>query len=118
MKNKIIDEFEKSMCKETDLNFNVGDIVSVYKTIFEGKKQRVQRFQGTVIMIKGSLSRKSFTVRKISSGSGVEKTFLYHSPLIKNIDVIQIYHHVFHRLLLIEYHKIIHVFLLLILYIL
>ena len=89
MKNKIIDEFEKSMCKESEMNFNVGDIVSVYKTIFEGKKQRIQRFQGTVIMIKGSLSRKSFTVRKISNGSGVEKTFLYHSPLIKNIEVIQ-----------------------------
>ena len=57
--------------------------------IMEGKKQRVQRFQGTVIKIKGSLSRKTFTVRKIIDGVGVEKSFLLHSPLVPKVEVLK-----------------------------
>ena len=67
----------------------VGDMVVVHKVIVEGKKQRIQKFQGTVIKIKGSSSRLSFTVRKIIQGEGAEKTFLFHSPLVEKIEIIQ-----------------------------
>ena len=89
MTSKEIHDFEKSQCKETVTPVEVDDIVVVHKVIMEGKKQRVQRFQGTVIKKKGSLSRESFTVRKIIDGVGVEKTFLIHSPLVPKIEVTQ-----------------------------
>ena len=68
---------------------SVGDIVCVSKIIEEGKKKRIQRFEGTVIKCQGSNVRQSFMVRKIMTGGGVEKTFLLHSPLLKNIEIIQ-----------------------------
>ena len=89
MKNTYIDEFEKSQMKDKVEDVRVGDIVVVHKVIVEGKKQRVQRFQGTVIKLKGSLSRKSFTVRKIMDGIGVEKTFLLHSKLVEKVDIVK-----------------------------
>ena len=89
MTNKEIQEFEKSQCKENVPSIKVGDSVIVHKVIMEGKKQRTQRFQGTVIKKKGSLSRESFTVRKIVDGVGVEKTFLIHSPLVPKVEIIQ-----------------------------
>ncbi|MAQ63896.1 MAG: 50S ribosomal protein L19 [Rickettsiales bacterium] len=89
MTNKEIQEFEKSQCKENVPSIKVGDSVIVHKVIMEGKKQRTQRFQGTVIKKKGSLSRESFTVRKIIDGVGVEKTFLLHSPLVPKVDILK-----------------------------
>ena len=89
MTNKDVREFEKSQCKETVTKIGVGDSVIVHKVIMEGKKQRTQRFQGTVIKKKGSLSRESFTVRKIVDGVGVEKTFLLHSPLVPKVEILQ-----------------------------
>jgi len=89
MKNKYIDAFEKSQLKKDVPQFNIGDTVIVHKVIVEGKKQRTQRFQGTVIKRQGSLSRQSFTVRKTISGVGVEKLFLLHSPLVLKVEVIK-----------------------------
>ncbi len=89
MTSKEIRKFEQSQCKEDATKVSIGDTVIVHKVIMEGKKQRVQRFQGTVIKKKGSLSRESFTVRKIIDGVGVEKTFLLHSPLVPKVEVIQ-----------------------------
>lgn len=89
MTHQLIQDFEKSQCKESAPNVNVGDTVIVHKIIVEGKKQRTQRFQGTVIKLKGSSSRKSFTVRKIMDGTGIEKTFLLHSPLVPKVEILK-----------------------------
>ena len=87
--NPIIDAFEKQQMKKNVPSLRVGDIVCVFKIIQEGKKQRTQRFEGTVIKMKGSNSRRSFTVRKVIGGVGVEKTFLIHSPLVSDVKVVQ-----------------------------
>ena len=89
MTNQIIKKFEESQIKEKVADVQIGDTVVVHKVIMEGKKQRVQRFQGTIIKIKGSLSRKSFTVRKIIDGVGVEKSFLLHSPLVPKVEILK-----------------------------
>ena len=73
---------------ESFSSVNVGDTVVVHKEISEGKKSRIQRFQGLIIKRTGQFSRSSVTIRKIVDGIGVEKTFLLSSPLIKNIEVV------------------------------
>ena len=85
----LIQEFEKKQMKKNSPSIKVGDIVCVSKIIQEGKKKRTQRFEGTVIKCQGSNSRRSFTVRKIISSVGVEKTFLLHSPLLSDVTVTQ-----------------------------
>jgi large subunit ribosomal protein L19 len=66
----------------------VGDTVIVHKEISEGKKTRIQRFQGLIIKKTGQYSRKSITIRKIVDGIGVEKSFIMASPLLKNIELV------------------------------
>jgi len=70
-------------------NFRVGDTVSVNMKVREGEKERVQTFTGVVIGRKGSGTRETFMVRKISYGIGVEKIFPLHSPLIEDIKVVK-----------------------------
>jgi len=69
--------------------FRIGDTVRVSMRIKEGDKERVQAFEGIVIARRGSNTRETFTVRKISYGIGVEKIFPIHSPLINKIEVIK-----------------------------
>jgi large subunit ribosomal protein L19 len=69
--------------------FNVGDTVKVSMRIKEGDKERVQAFEGVVIARRGSGTRETFTVRKISYGIGVEKIFPLHSPLINTIQRVK-----------------------------
>ena len=69
--------------------FSVGDIVKVYVKIVEGEKQRTQAYEGTVIARKHSGINESFTVRRISYGEGVERTFLVHSPHVESIEVVK-----------------------------
>ncbi len=76
--------------KKLEVKFKAGDTVSVHVKIKEGDKERVQIFKGVVIKIQGSSMGKSFTVRKISSGVGVERTFPFVSPSVQKIDVIAI----------------------------
>ena len=87
--SQYIEEFEKKQMVENDYpTVGVGDTVIVHKEISEGKKTRIQRFQGLIIKKTGRFSRESITLRKIVDGIGVEKSFLLCSPLVKNIDVV------------------------------
>ncbi len=69
--------------------FRVGDTVRVDVKIIEGKRERIQAFEGTVIARKGAGISETFTVRKISSGVGVERTFPVHSPKLAGITVVR-----------------------------
>lgn len=69
--------------------FNIGDIVNVKVKVVEGAKTRIQPYEGAVIARKGSGVRETFTVRKVSSGIGVERIFPVHSPVIEDIKVIR-----------------------------
>lgn len=87
--NDIIREIEASQIKESVADFRVGDTVKVSAKIKEGNRERVQVFEGTVIKRQGGSNRETFTVRKISNGVGVEKTWPLHSPLVESIEVIR-----------------------------
>ena len=67
--------------------FEPGDTIAVHVRVVEGEKERIQIFQGVVISIRGGGARKTFMVRKISNGVGVERIFPYHSPTIAKIEV-------------------------------
>lgn len=70
-------------------DFQAGDTVEVNVKVVEGDRQRIQRFEGVVLSRKGTGINSTFTVRKISSGIGVERIFPLHSPSIESIDVIR-----------------------------
>jgi large subunit ribosomal protein L19 len=73
----------------TDIpRFGPGDTLKVHVRVVEGSRERVQIFQGVVIRIKGSGVRETFTVRKVSFGVGVERTFPKHSPMIAKVEVV------------------------------
>jgi large subunit ribosomal protein L19 len=75
---------------KTDLpNFNPGDHIRVHVRVIEGDKERVQPFEGDVINIRGAGINKTFTVRKISSGVGVERIFPFFSPKIAKIEILK-----------------------------
>ena len=85
----IIRELEKEQLR-TDLPaLEVGDTVRMYVKVIEGSRERLQPFEGIVIKIQGGGVRKSFTVRRVSYGVGVERTFPYNSPRIGRIEVIR-----------------------------
>ena len=85
----IIRELEKEQLR-TDLpKLEVGDTVRVFVKVIEGSRERLQNFEGVVIKIQGDGIRKSFTVRRISYGIGVERTFPYNSPRIGRIEVLR-----------------------------
>ena len=69
-------------------DFGAGDTLKVHVRVVEGNRQRVQLFEGVVIKRQGSGVRETFTVRKLSFGVGVERTFPVHSPVIDHIDVV------------------------------
>lgn len=85
----VIDQIEKEYMKENLSVFNIGDTVRVNVRIKEGDKERIQGFEGVVIAKKNGGSRETFTVRKISSGVGVERTFPLHSPLVASVEVVR-----------------------------
>ena len=89
MINKIIEQVEKNQ-KRNDLpNIRIGDDVKVHVRIKEGEKTRIQIFKGLVISKKHSGTRETFTVRKISYGIGVERTFPLHNPNISSIEIVR-----------------------------
>ena len=87
--SNIIDQIEKENMKETLPEFNIGDTVKVGVQIKEGDKSRIQNFEGVVIARKNGGVRETFTVRKISIGVGVERTFPLHSPLVTSVEVVR-----------------------------
>lgn len=86
----VIHEIEKEYMRKDLPDFWPGDIVKVYFRIVEGEeKERVQVFQGVVIRKRGSGTGATFTVRKVSYGIGVERTFPLHSPRLEKIEVVR-----------------------------
>ncbi len=85
----IIDQLEREGMKEIVPSFAIGDTVKVVVRIAEGDKERLQAFEGVVIARKNGGIRETFTVRKLSYGVGVEKTFPVHSPKIASIEVVR-----------------------------
>ena len=83
----IIKEIEAEQLKETVDQFEVGDTVKVYGKIKEGNRERIQVFGGVVLKRQGGSNRETFTVRKISGGIGVEKTWPVHSPNVEKVEV-------------------------------
>jgi len=69
-------------------DFSPGDSLKVHVRVVEGNRERIQVFQGAVIRRQGAGARETFTVRKVSFGVGVERTFPVHSPIISKIDVV------------------------------
>jgi len=84
----IIDRIEKEQLRHDAPDFRVGDSIKVYIRIVEGNKERVQVFEGVVIRRKAGGMGASYTVRKVSHGVGVEKTFALHSPRIEKIELV------------------------------
>lgn len=84
-----IDRFQQKVLEEKDYDFSIGDTVKIMVRVVEGTKEREQAFQGVVIKQKGSGAGETFTVRKISSGVGVERVFPIHSPNIKSVKVVR-----------------------------
>lgn len=82
-----IKRFEEKYLKKEIPKFNIGDTVLVHVKIKEGEKSRTQVFEGVAIKKKGSGVRSTFTVRRISYGEGVERTFLTHSPFVEKVVV-------------------------------
>ena len=85
----VIDKINKKQLNPNVPEFRVGDTVRVDVKIIEGKRERIQAFEGIVIARKGGGVSETFTVRKMSSGVGVERTFPVHSPKIALITVVR-----------------------------
>ena len=85
----IIDQIEKEQLRNDIASFNIGDTVRVMVKVKEGEQERIQAYEGVVIAKKGSSVRETFTVRRVSFGIGVERTFLLNSPRIEKIIVVR-----------------------------
>lgn len=85
----IIDIIEKENERKDAPEIRIGDTVKVFFKIKEGGKERIQAFEGVVISKRNGSIRETFTVRKLSYGVGVEKTFPVHTPLIDHVEVIR-----------------------------
>lgn len=83
----IIKMLEAEQLRNDLPEFKVGDTIQVHYKVVEGTRERIQVFEGTVIKIQGGSARETFTVRRLSYGVGVERTFPLHSPRIEKIVV-------------------------------
>ena len=87
--NEIIKNIEAEQLKSEIPAFGVGDTIRVYAKVVEGEKERLQMFEGVVIKRQNGGVRETFTVRRIASGVGVERTWPIHSPRIGRIEVVR-----------------------------
>ena len=85
----IIDKINEKQIKSDVPEFRVGDTVKVDVKIIEGNRERIQTFEGVVVARRGGSVSETFTVRKMSSGVGVERTFPIHSPKVAGITVVR-----------------------------
>ena len=85
----LIKHLTDGQLKETVDNFNIGDTIKVHNRIKEGSRERIQIFEGTVIAKKHGGIQETFTVRRMSYGVGVEKTFPIHSPNVEKVEVVR-----------------------------
>ena len=86
----LIKAFTSEQFRKDDLVLNIGDTVKVHNKIKEGARERIQLFEGTIIAKHGGGISETFTVRRISYGVGVEKTFPVHSPNVAKVDIIRV----------------------------
>ncbi|MBQ9299043.1 MAG: 50S ribosomal protein L19 [Clostridia bacterium] len=87
--SEIIKSIESAQLRTDRPNFNVGDTLRVFVKVVEGNRERLQAFEGTVIARRNGSCRETFTVRRVSYGIGVERTFPLHSPRVDHIEVIR-----------------------------
>ena len=85
----VIEQLENEQKKESVPELRPGDTVRVHAKVVEGTRERIQVFEGAVIRVTGAGVRRNFSVRKMSQGIGVERTFLLHSPRIDKIEVVR-----------------------------
>ncbi len=85
----IIQEVENKYLKKDIPDFSAGDLVRVHVKVVEGSRERIQVFEGYVIRRRGGGTRETFTVRRVSSGIGIERIFPLNSPLIEKIEVVR-----------------------------
>ena len=85
----VIQQLEKEQQKDKVPALRAGDTVKVHAKVVEGTRERIQVFEGTVIRVTGGGLRQNFTVRRVTHGVGVERTFMIHSPRIDKIDVLR-----------------------------
>ncbi len=89
MNQTIIQEIEREQMKAEVPQFNIGDTVRVHAKIVEGTRERIQIFEGVVLKRQNGGVRETFTIRRVTSGVGVEKTWALHSPRVENIEVVR-----------------------------
>ena len=87
--SEIIKSIEAEQLKAEVPEFRVGDTFKVFSKIKEGNRERIQVFEGTVIKKQGGSNRATFTVRKLSNGVGVEKTWPLHSPNVEKVEIVR-----------------------------
>ena len=85
----VIQEIEKEQMNKKIPEFRVGDTVRIFSKIKEGDKERLQAFEGIVMKVQGEKNRRTFTVRKLVQGVGVERTFPIYSPKVDSIKVVK-----------------------------
>lgn len=86
----IIKSIEHEQMKNKIPELRVGNTVKVHVRVKEGNRERIQVFEGTIIKVQGGGVNQTFTVRRIASGVGVEKTFLVHSPAVEKVEVTRV----------------------------
>lgn len=87
--SEIIRSLEREQLREDLPRFDIGDTIRVFVKVVEGSRERLQAFEGTVIARRNGSIRETFTVRRVSYGIGVERTFPLHSPRVDHIEVIR-----------------------------
>jgi len=85
----VVQELEHEQLKEQVPELRAGDTVKVHAKVVEGTRERIQVFEGLVIRVTGGGLRRNFTVRRVTHGVGVERTFLVHSPRLDKIEVLR-----------------------------
>ena len=90
MATDLMNLIETSQRHDKVPEFTAGDTVNVHVRVVEGEKERIQQYQGVVIAFKGSGARRTFTVRKVSNGVGVERIFPMYSPKLAMVEVVRL----------------------------